>query len=284
MWGTGDDRREAFLSVANGMIGLHPRDQHGAEEGSVTTAPDDADQVLARTDILQCVEPSAATALIKQLHPAEFRSGQVIFNQGDPGDRVFFIVVGRVKLTLRGSADRTNLRAIMGPTDIFGELAVFDPGPRTCTATAINDVRTMWLDRTTLRGWMTCQPAIAERLLQVLSRRLRDTDDELVELVSSDVAARVARQLVALARRFGAREGDALRVVHELSQDEMAQLVGADRVTVNKALRTFATRGWIAVEGRSVLILDVESLTRRAGAGDGGPAPNRRRRPLRASA
>jgi CRP/FNR family transcriptional regulator, cyclic AMP receptor protein len=248
----------------------------------VTTAPEDADQVLARTEILRCVEPSAATALIKRLQPSEFRSGQVIFNQGDPGDRVYFIVAGRVKLTLRGSADRTNLRAIMGPTDIFGELAVFDPGPRTCTATAINDLRTMWLDRATLRGWMACQPPIAERLLQVLARRLRDTDDELVELVSSDVAARVARQLVQLAGRFGAREGDGLRVAHELSQDEMAQLVGADRVTVNKALRGFANRGWIVVEGRSVLILDVDALTRRAG--DGGPAPNRRRRPLRASA
>jgi CRP-like cAMP-binding protein len=250
----------------------------------VTTAPDEAELVLARTDILQCVDPSAATALVKQLHPSEFRSGQIIFNQGDPGDRVFFVIVGRVKLTLRGPADRSNLRAIMGPTDIFGELAVFDPGPRTCTATAITAVRTMWLDRATLRGWMACQPAIADRLLQVLARRLRDTDGELVELVSSDVAARVARQLVLLARRFGAYEGDALRVVHELSQDEMAQLVGADRVTVNKALRGFTARGWIVVEGRSVLIVDVEALTRRAGAGDSGPAPNGRRRPLRASA
>ena len=250
----------------------------------MTTASDDTDRVLARTDILQCVEPSAATALINQLQPSEFRSGQVIFNQGDPGDRLYFVVVGRVKLTLRGPADRTNLRAIMGPTDIFGELAVFDPGPRTCTATAINEVRTMWLDRATLRGWIACQPPIAESLLQALARRLRDTDDELVELVSSDVGARVARRLVQLAARFGAREGDALRVVHELSQDEMAQLVGADRVTVNKALRGFASRGWIIVEGRSVLILDVDALTRRAAAGDSGPSPNRRRRPLRASA
>lgn len=248
------------------------------------TAPEDAEQVLTRTDILQCVEPSDAAALIEQLRPSEFRSDQTIFHQADPGDRVYFIVVGRVKLSVRGPADRTNLRAIVGPADIFGELAVFDPGPRTCTATAITDVRTMWLDRTTLRAWMARHPAIAERLLQVLARRLRDTDEELVELISSDVAARVARQLVALARRFGAREGDALRVVHELSQDEMAQLVGADRVTVNKALRGLATCGWIVAEGKSVLIVDVEALVRRAGAGDSGPYPNRRRRPLRASA
>ena len=87
-----------------------------------------------------------------------------------------------------------------------------------------------------------------------------------------------------LAGRFGTREGDALRVVHELSQDEMAQLVGADRASINKALRGFAGRGWIVVEGKSVLIVDAEALARRAGASRLGAYPNRRRRPLRATA
>lgn len=242
------------------------------------------DHILTGAGILQSVEPGAASVLIKQLHPCEFKAGQMIFAQGDPGDRVFIIVAGRVKISLRGPGGRTNLRAIMGPTDIFGELAVFDPGPRTCTASAISDVRAMWLDRATLRRWMAQRPAIAEQLLQLLARRLQHTDDELVELVSSDVAARVARQLLLLARRFGTREGDALRVVHELSQDEMAQLVGADRASVNKALRGFASRDWILVEGKSVLIIDGEALARRAGANRVGAYPNRRRRPLRATA
>ncbi len=243
------------------------------------------DHILTEVAILQGVEPAAAAALIEQLHPAEFEAGQMIFAEGDPGDRVYIIAAGKVKISLRGPGGRVNLRAIMGPTDIFGELAVFDPGPRTCTATAITDVRATWLDRATLRRWMAERPAIAERLLQVLARRLRHTDDELVELISSDVAARVARQLLLLARRFGTREGDALRVLHELSQDEMAQLVGADRASINKALRGFAVRGWIVVEGKSVLILDAEALGRRAGASRlAGAYPNRRRRPLRATA
>ena len=242
-------------------------------------------RILDRAGILQAVEPDTAAALMGQLDPVEFAAGRTIFHEGDPGDRVFIIVAGKVKISLRGPGGRANLRAIMGPTDVFGELAVFDPGPRTCTATAITDVRAVWLDRARLRAWMAEWPAIAEQLLQVLSRRLRDTDDELMELLSSDVAARVARQLLLLAQRFGTREGDALRVVHELSQDEMAQLVGADRTSVNRALRGFASRGWIVIEGKTVLIRDADALARRAAASS---KPNgqsiRRRRPLRATA
>jgi CRP/FNR family transcriptional regulator, cyclic AMP receptor protein len=217
-----------------------------------------------------------------QLGSSEFPAGQTIFDQGDPGDRAYMIVIGKVKISLRDPAGRANVRAILGPTDIFGELAVFDPGPRTCTATAITDVRAMWLDRAGLRAWMTHRPAIAEQLLRALTQRLEHTEEQTVVLVSSDVAARVARQLLLLARRFGTREGDALRVAHQLSQDEMAQLVGADRASVNRTLRNFTAHGWILLEGKSVLITDPEALTRRTGAGNRtGPDPNRRRRPLR---
>ncbi len=100
------------------------------------------------------------------MNTSEFRSGQTIFTQGDPGDRLYLIVEGTVKVSLRGPAGRTSVRAIIGPTDIFGELAVFDPAPRACTATALSDVRALWLDRATVRALMTRQPAIAEQLLR----------------------------------------------------------------------------------------------------------------------
>ncbi|OBJ13302.1 Crp/Fnr family transcriptional regulator [Mycobacterium colombiense] len=219
-----------------------------------------------------------------QVHTSEFDSGQTIFVQGDPGDRVYLIVEGTVKINFRGSGGRSSVRAIIGPTDIFGELAVFDPGPRACTATAITDVRAVWMDRATLRAWMAEQPAIAEQLLRALTRRLRHSERQLVEMVSSDVTARVARQLLVLGKRFGTPEGDALRLAHELNQDEIAQLVGADRVSVNKALRNFTTRGWILLDGKTVVIVNPKALARRADTGDSsGPDPNRRRRPLRAT-
>lgn len=88
------------------------------------------------------------------MYTCEFRPGQTIFAQGDPGDRLYLIAEGTVTISLRDPAGRTGVRAILGPADIFGELAVFDPAPRACTATALTEVRALWLDRASCaRRW-----------------------------------------------------------------------------------------------------------------------------------
>jgi CRP/FNR family cyclic AMP-dependent transcriptional regulator len=119
------------------------------------------------------------------------------------------------------------------------------------------------MDRDALRGWIADRPEIAERLLRVLARRLRRTNSNLADLIFIDVSGRVAKKLLGLAQQFGTREGGAMRVTHDLTQEELAQLVGAARETVNKALSDFVHRGWIQIEGKSVLICDCESLARR---------------------
>ncbi|MFY2860947.1 Crp/Fnr family transcriptional regulator [Mycobacterium sp. THU-M104] len=106
-----------------------------------------------------------------------------------------------MKISLRGPGGPESVLAILGPTDAFGDLAVFDPGPRNCTAAAITGVRAVGLDRAILRAWTARWPVIAEQLLQALTQRLKHTEDQQVELVSSDVASRVAHQLLVLARR-----------------------------------------------------------------------------------
>jgi CRP-like cAMP-binding protein len=154
--------------------------------------------------------------------------------------------------------------SVMGPSDMFGELSLFDPGPRTATATVVTDARLASLAHAALRPWLTNRPEIAEQLLRVLARRLRRTNNNLADLIFTDVPGRVAKQLLQLAQRFGTQEAGALRVTHDLTQEEIAQLVGASRETVNKALADFAQRGWLRLEGKSVLIADSERLARRA--------------------
>ena len=107
-------------------------------------------------------------------------------------------------------------------------------------------------------------PKIAEQLLRVLARRLRRTNNNLADLLFTDGPGRVAKLLLQLAQRFGTQDDGALRVTHELTQEEIAQLVGASRETVNKALAEFAHRGWIRLNGKTVWICDSERLARRA--------------------
>jgi CRP-like cAMP-binding protein len=187
-----------------------------------------------------------------------------LFAEGEPGDRLYIIVSGKVKIGRRSPDGRENLLTIMGPSDMFGELSIFDPGPRTSTATTITEVCAVSMDRDALRAWIADRPEIAERLLRVLARRLRRTNNNLTDLIFTDVPGRVAKQLLHLAQKFGAQEDGAMRVTHDMTQEEIAQLVGASRETVNKAMADFAHRGWIRLEGKSVVISDSERLARRA--------------------
>jgi CRP/FNR family cyclic AMP-dependent transcriptional regulator len=221
-------------------------------------------EILARAGLFQGVEPRAVSALTRQLQSIDFPRGHTIFAEGDPGDRLYIAISGKVKIGRRSPDGHDNLLTIMGPSDMFGELSIFDPGPRTSSATTITEVRAVSMDRDALRAWIADRPEIAEQLLRVLARRLRRTNNNLADLIFTDVPGRVAKQLLLLAQRFGTQEGDAMRVTHDLTQEEIAQLVGASRETVNKALAEFAHRGWIRLEGKSVLISDAERLARRA--------------------
>ena len=221
------------------------------------------DQSVTRPGIFQRIEPDmvAATA---QLLPANFLPGQVIFAEGESGDRLYAIASGKVKISQRACAGRENLQAVLGPSDMFGELAVFDPGPRTSSATAITEVRTVTMDRAGLRVWIAEQPEIGEQLLRVLARRLRRTIENWTDLIFTDTPGRLAKQLLQLAQQFGGQQDGATHLSHDLTQEELAQLVGASRENVNKALADFSRRGWIRLQDKTVLILDSEGLMRRA--------------------
>jgi CRP-like cAMP-binding protein len=219
---------------------------------------------LIRAGIFQGVDPSAVQALSATLEPVSFPRAHVIFAEGEPGDRLYIVLSGKVKIGRKSVDGRENLLAVFGPSDMFGELSIFDPGPRTSTATTVTEVSAVSMDRAALRDWINKRPEIAEQLLRVIARRLRRTNNMLADLIFTDVPGRVAKALLQLAQRFGIQEAGMLRVTHDLTQEEIAQLVGASRETVNKALADFAHRGWLRLEGKSVLILEPERLARRA--------------------
>jgi len=222
------------------------------------------DEVLARAGLFQDVDPASAEVAAAQFEYIDVQRGQVIFHEGEPGDSLYIVLAGKVKLGRKSADGRENLVALMGPSDQFGELSMFDPGPRTTTAVAVTDSRLARMPKQALRQWITDRPEISEKLLRVLARRLRRTNNMLADLIFTDVPGRVAKQLLYLASKFGSMEGGQLRVTHDLTQEELAQLVGASRETVNKALADFASRGWLRLEGKGVVILDRDRLARRA--------------------
>lgn len=222
------------------------------------------EDVLSRAPMFAALDPEAAAALQASMDTLSLGRGQILFNEGERGDRLYVITEGKMKLGHASSDGRESLLAVLGPAELLGELSLFDPGPRTATATALTETSLMGLGHAALRPWLTGRPEVAEALLQALAQRLRRTNDQMADLVFSDVPGRVAKTLLDLGDKFGRPLPDGVHVTHDMTQEELAQLVGASRETVNKALADFAARGWIRLESRSVVLIDPERLDRRS--------------------
>ena len=222
-----------------------------------------AEEILRRAPLLAAVDEESARAIIARMRAVDLSRGDRLFHEGEAGDALYVIETGKIKLARRAADGRENLLAILGPGEMFGELSLFDPGPRVATAVAVSNARVHSLTRDDFVPLLD-HPRVALSLLAALGRRLRRTNEALADLVFSDVPGRVAKALLDLSTRFGRPVDDGVLVAHELTQEELAQLVGASRETVNKALADFAGRGWLRLEARAVTILDVERLTRRA--------------------
>ena len=222
----------------------------------------DADVVLS-APFFAGIDPETARALLLSMRVIELPRGQALFREGEPGDRLYMIGAGKIKLGRHSGDGRENLLSVLGPGEMFGELSLFDPGPRTSTASAVADARLYELNNADLTSWLQTYPEVSKHLLEALARRLRRANEALADLVFSDVPGRVAKALLDLSARFGEPVADGIRVAHELTQEELAQLVGASRETVNKALADFTGRGWVRREGRALILLDIDRLERR---------------------
>lgn len=189
--------------------------------------------------------------------------GELILTDSEPDDRIYIVQKGTVKIGYTPPDAREIIMEVLGPSDIFGEMSVFDPGSPILTATSLTTVRLLCLDQYSLRILFGSHPIVAENILLIAAQRLRRIDAYIADMPSMDVAARVARMLLDLGDRFGVREPEQIRVRHHLTQKDMAQYVGATRETVNKVISEFSDRGWIHVEGKSVFLLDPSQLARR---------------------
>ena len=222
------------------------------------------EEVVRRAPLFTALDESAAVSLRASMDSVKIAKGSILFKEGDDGEHLYVIIDGKLKLGTSSGDGRENLLSILGPGEMFGELSLFDPGPRTSTATAVTDAKLLSLSHEKVIPWLKQNPEVSLQLLTRLSQRLRRTNEAVGDLVFSDVPGRVAKALIDLGDRFGKTTPEGLLVNHDLTQEELAQLVGASRETVNKALADFAGRGWLKLDGRSVLIADVDRLSKRS--------------------
>jgi len=223
-----------------------------------------ADDALSEAPLFDALSEEDARALRAMVLVVKLDRGERLFAEGTEGDKLYIIITGKIKLTKAAPDGRENLLSVHGPGEMFGELSLFDPVPRTASATAVTDAELAGIGHDDVRAWLATRPEVAMHLLQALAQRLRRINEVKADLVFTDVPGRVAKALLDLAERFGVPNSEGIQVNHDLTQEELAQLVGASRETVNKALADFAARGWVQLAAKSVLVVDTDRLRKRA--------------------
>lgn len=207
------------------------------------------------------LDPAALERLAGTMRARRFRRGEVIFHIGDPGDALFVITAGEVKISLPADTGEEAILATLRPGDVFGELALLDGAPRSATATAIGATETVVLPRDRFRELIATEAAVRDALLASIAGELRRLTTHVEELHFLDITGRLAAGLVRLARDGGTPvDGGGIRLRTSLTQGDLAAMVGCTRQSVNKLLGQFTDDGLVRLEREGIVVTDLEGL------------------------
>lgn len=218
-----------------------------------------AADALKKVPFFSNLPTDEANSLAKRLVPRRFN--QIIFHHGDPGGLLYIIIDGKVKITHSTPDGQEALLAILGGGDFFGELALLDDSPRSATAEAIEPTEVLTLHREDFMRYIRSNPDFALYVLHTMAQHIRRLNSQIGDIFFLDLPGRLARTLLYLADRHGIEQPDGGTTIDlNLTQTDLAEMVGATRVSINKALGRFRRSKWIKYHGRRFTILDRDAL------------------------
>ena len=218
--------------------------------------------VLLKVPLFASLPDTEVVPFGELMRERSYPKGSVILFEDDPGDALYLVVSGQVKVVLIGEDGREVILSVLGEGSFFGEMSLLDDEPRSAHVIAMEDSVVLALRREDFRARLRSSPEVAIVLLKELSRRLRRADDQIGSLVLLDVNGRVAELLV----RLGTEEGGD-RVTRKLTHATIAQMIGSSRETVSRTMRELQDRGLIAVTRQEITLTDragLQALSRRS--------------------
>ena len=222
----------------------------------------EAAQTLAQRFIAR-IPTSQTGALPPVAQRRHFRQGEVVCQKGDPGDAMYVIVKGQVRVVLPSGDGNEALLGTLDDGDFFGELSLIDGEPRSATIIASLPTDTIVLLREGFQDFLRASPEVAIDMLQALSRRLRQSDEFIADAAFLDVPGRLAKKLLELVDRYGKSAPNGTLIGLRFTQRDLAAMIGATRESVNKHLQSFRLQGMIRMEGHRVVVCDRERLAHR---------------------
>lgn len=215
--------------------------------------------VLQKVPLFRSLPEGELAAFAELLRERAYPRGSVILFEDDPGDALYLVGTGQVKVVLIGEDGREVILSVLGEGSFFGEMALLDDEPRSAHVIAMEDASVLALRREDFQARLRSSPEVAIALLRELSGRLRRADEKIGGLVLLDVNGRVAELMLRLAEEEG---GD--RITRKLTHHTIAQMIGSSRETVSRTMRDFAERGLLQVTRKEITIADRGALMQAA--------------------
>jgi len=215
---------------------------------------------LKKIPLFQDLSHDTMHRLVTCIEMREVRRRQVIYLPGDPGQAVFFVNGGRVKISKVTRDGKELTLAYRGPGEVFGELVMIDGGPREEMAEAMENALITELERGEFERLVQKEGMIGYRLAKTIAQRRREVENKIEQLIFKDVNAKLAELLLRLATEYGIEDSRGTLVSLKITHQEMANLIGSTRETVSLTLSQFKRRGLIQTDGRKVILADREGL------------------------
>ena len=226
-----------------------------------TGTPDE--ELLARVPLFADLDPEALRALARVCRRRRYRAGQALFHQGEPGETLHFIIEGRVRVERVTPSGRIVVLAHRGPGEHVGEMALLDGAPRSADVVTAEPCDVLILDRDAFMQYVAGSPPVAFKLMASLARRLRQAAVQVETLQELDVLGRVSAVLLELTESHGVPSpAGGIRIELKVTQQEIADQIGATRVSVNKALGRLRDVHAIRQEEGHIVVVDPKDLRR----------------------
>ena len=222
--------------------------------------------VLRKHPIFCDLDSEALDQLCRYAKHATLKRGDAIFSKGDPGTSLYAVISGTVKISISSADGRSAILNLIGAGETFGEVALLDGQERTADASANTNCEIYVIDRREFLPFVRSQPALAMKFIELLCTRLRWTSDQVEQVILQNLPGRLASALIRLTRKHKLSPTDRTIAV---TQQEISEMVGMTRESINKQLRVWAARSWVRLEHGAIVVLDAESLQELAEAGSG---------------
>jgi CRP/FNR family transcriptional regulator, cyclic AMP receptor protein len=205
---------------------------------------DSTRNLLADIELFAGLTPTQLDWVAQRAHRRVFQAGRNVMTIEQPGEAVYIILYGTVKIHIE-QGERDVILSILGAGDLLGEMSLIDSVGRSASAVALENSLLLWMDRVTFNYILDNFTPVARNLVRILSSRVRLSDQLIQALATLDVNGRVARQLLAFAEKYGHEKDSATQIRIVLTQSDIADLVGASRKRVNQAMVLFKEQGLI---------------------------------------